>query len=70
MNIRNLGHDRWELLFFMTLSVTMFLTISSLSSTLAAPYYAGTVDLSSSNVLHPGLSCCLQFQNSEFNTQF
>ncbi|WP_455207155.1 hypothetical protein [Kaarinaea lacus] len=36
MKIRNLGHDRWELLFFMALSVTTFLMISSMSSAYAA----------------------------------
>jgi len=71
MNIRNnVGHDRWELLFFMTLSVTTFLSISSLSSTLAAPNYAGTADLILSNQFDPGLSCCLRIQDIEFNTRF
>ncbi len=35
MNIRNLGHDKWELMFFMVLSVTTFLLISSMSTAYA-----------------------------------
>ncbi|MCI0508134.1 MAG: hypothetical protein L0Z73_18810 [Gammaproteobacteria bacterium] len=35
MNIRNLGHDKWELTFFIALSVTTFLMISSMSSAYA-----------------------------------
>jgi hypothetical protein len=37
MNIRKLGHDKWELLFFTVLSVTTFLMISSVSTAYAGP---------------------------------
>ncbi|MGD8567817.1 MAG: hypothetical protein PVJ39_07000 [Gammaproteobacteria bacterium] len=37
MNIRNLGHDKWELLFFMVLSITTFLLITSMSVAYAGP---------------------------------
>lgn len=36
MNIRNLGHDKWELLFFMVLSITTFLLITSMPVAYAA----------------------------------
>jgi hypothetical protein len=35
MNIRNLGHDKWELMFFMALSMTTFLLLSSISTAYA-----------------------------------
>jgi hypothetical protein len=38
MNIRKLGHDKWELLFFTVLSITTFLLISSMSTAYALPY--------------------------------
>jgi hypothetical protein len=37
MNIRNLGHDKWELLFFTALSTATFLMISSISIAYAGP---------------------------------
>ncbi|WP_455220052.1 hypothetical protein, partial [Kaarinaea lacus] len=37
MNIRNLGHDKWELMFFMALSMTTFLLLSSISTAYAGP---------------------------------
>ena len=70
MNIRNLGHDKWELLFFMALSVTTFLTISSLSTSFAAPYYSRNADLTVNNQGEQISSCCSYFYNSETNTQF
>jgi hypothetical protein len=70
MNLRNLGHDKWELLFFITLSVTTFLTISSLSTTYAAPYYSGSVNLGMHNQAEQIPSCCLYYQDSGLTTQF
>ena len=70
MNLQNLGHDKWELLFFITLSVTTFLTISSLSTTYAAPYYPGSINLGMNNQAEQIPSCCLYSQDSGLSTQF
>ena len=42
MNIRNLGHDKWELMFFMALSMTTFLLLSSISTAYAYDTTANT----------------------------
>lgn len=70
MNIRNLGHDRWELLFFIALSVTTFLTISSLSTSYAAPYYSGNADITFRNQVEQIPACCSYSEDYKLNTQF
>ena len=51
MNIRNLGHDKWELMFFMALSMTTFLLISSISTA-----YAGPVEREQAKRIHDRLT--------------
>jgi hypothetical protein len=45
MKIRNQGHDKWELIFSIALSVTTFLIISSLSTAYAADITENTSDV-------------------------
>jgi len=51
MNIRNLGHDKWELMFFMALSMTTFLLLSSISTA-----YAGEVEREQAKRIHDRLT--------------
>ena len=51
MNIRNLGHDKWELMFFMALSMTTFLLLSSISTA-----YAGPVEREQAKRIHDRLT--------------
>ena len=68
MKIRNQGHDKWELIFLIALSVTTFLVLCSLSTAYAVDTTPNTPSIYRDQAKQI-LPCCLQNQASGLSNQ-